>query len=91
MLALGPNLYVSRFVHDFLHGVLYELVKGIELLADQPFLFEIGGDDGPGVFLCDLLVTFFIILHHLLLPIHWLIVLTIVLHDRGFQTVLSFN
>lgn len=57
VLRLGADLDVSRLVDDLLHGVLNELVEGVELLADEALLLEVGGDDGPGILLGDLLLV----------------------------------
>lgn len=38
-------------VDDFLHLCIDELVEGVQLLPHQPLLIEIGGDDGPRIFL----------------------------------------
>jgi hypothetical protein len=57
VLRLWADLDVGRLINDLLHGVLNELVEGVELLADEALLLEVGGDDGPGVLLGDLLLV----------------------------------
>lgn len=56
VLRLGADLDVGGLVDNLLHGVLDELVEGVELLAHEALLLEVGGDDGPGVVLRDLLL-----------------------------------
>lgn len=73
VLGLRANLDVGGLVDDLLHSVLNELVEGVELLADQALLFEVGGDDGPGVFLSDFLVVVVVV-------IVLLIIFMVVLH-----------
>lgn len=68
MLGLGADFDVGGLVYNLLHCVLDELVEGIELLADQSLLLEVGADHRPRVFLSDLLlhVLLLLALHHVL-------------------------
>lgn len=42
---------VGILIDQLLHCVLYEFVKGIELLSNETFFIEKGGNDDPTVFL----------------------------------------
>ena len=77
--VLGLSLEVNGggVLHDPLHGHLDELIEGVELLANQPLLVEVGADDDPAGLLPQLrghilAVVLLIVLckHHSALVIH---------------------
>lgn len=77
VLVLLVENKIGILVNEFLHGVLYKFIEGVELLSDETLLVEETRNDGPTVLLryCCPIIVFLLLL--ILISIVWVIVIRI--------------